>query len=149
LALSLLDNRNIKVKNLGLLYFQSKMAGVNINNLQKAILLGFGLQNKTLDQNKVAVKHAKFEEQLLRGEQPLYNKFDYDLTKPVELSTEDDIKDLKNNKFTNRQHQRLQKVIQNKRLPQSVSNKLPALKKTGNFAMPINWVARCEFVESS
>jgi N-acetyltransferase 10 len=38
------------VLDLGLLYFQSKMAGVNIDNLQKAILLGFGLQNKTLDQ---------------------------------------------------------------------------------------------------
>jgi hypothetical protein len=109
----------------------------------------------------VAVKHAKFEEQFLRGEQPLYNyfrfsyKFVYDLTKPVELSTEDDIKrnvvitkllnskllpkDLKNNKFKNSQHQRLQKAIQNKRLPPSVSNKLAALEKTGNFAMPINW----------
>jgi N-acetyltransferase 10 len=89
LALSLLDNRNVKVSDtplnqsvidahflphdvqrleayiknqveyrlvldlildLGLLYFQSKMGGVNIDNLQKAILLGFGLQNKTLDQ---------------------------------------------------------------------------------------------------
>jgi hypothetical protein len=108
----------------------------------------------------VAVKHAKFEEQFLRGEQPLYNyfrfsyKFVYDLTKPVELSTEDDIKrnvvitkllnskllakDLKNNNFKNNQHQRLQKTIQNKRLP-PVSNKLAALKKMGNFAMPINW----------
>jgi hypothetical protein len=36
------------------------MAGVTIDNLQKVILLGFGLQKQTLDQNKVAVKHAKF-----------------------------------------------------------------------------------------
>jgi hypothetical protein len=121
------------------------------------------IQSKLLlnEENQLAVKHAKFEEQLLCGEQPLHNyfrfsyKFDYNLTKPIEPSTEDDIKrnvviskllnsklraqNLKNNKFTNSQQQRLQRAIQNKRLPPSVSNKLAALKKTGNFAMPINW----------
>lgn len=35
---------------LALLYFDSKIIGGNIDSLQKAVLLGIGLQNKTIDQ---------------------------------------------------------------------------------------------------
>ncbi|XP_058830026.1 RNA cytidine acetyltransferase [Topomyia yanbarensis] len=37
------------ISDLAMLYFQSKMSGVQIDSLQKAILLGIGLQHKSID----------------------------------------------------------------------------------------------------